>query len=111
MNSRRKFLSFLVLPVVLGLAMEPALADSGKKKKKRKSSQSNSEECVLPGDCRGYGDFLNDLQNRYPNEQYLDGGNFNDGGREYYWFRMLDPDGQVRDRGVDPETGEWFNLR
>jgi hypothetical protein len=95
------------MPLVVGMLSEPALA----KKKKRQNNQSGAQDCVDPGQCRGYGDFLNDLKGQHPDDQYLDGGEYNDGGRQYYWFRMLDPSGRVRDVGVDPDTGQWFNLQ
>ncbi|MGH6933929.1 MAG: PepSY domain-containing protein [Dongiaceae bacterium] len=110
MKSRRKFLSLLLLPAIVGLMSEPAFADSSKKKKRKQNSQSGADECVIPGQCRSYGDYLDDLQGRYPGDQYLDGDEFDVGGRRLYRFRMLDPNGRVRDIGVDPNTGEWFDL-
>jgi len=107
MIPRRKILGLLLVPLLAGMLSEPAWA----KKKKRQNNQSGAQDCADPGQCRGYGDFLNELQDRYPNSQYLDGDEIDSGGRRLYRYRLLDPNGEVRDIGVDPNTNEWFDLR
>lgn len=110
MKSRRKFLSFLLMSLLVGSLSGPTLAGQSKKKKRR-NNQSGVQECAEPGQCRGYGDFLNEAQDRYPDSQFLDGDEIDVGGRLLYRYRMLGRDGRVRDIGVDPNTGEWFDLR
>ena len=104
MTSRRKFLSLLLLPLMASLISAPAEA-----KKKHKSNQSANDACAQPGQCRGYGDYLNDVQNQNPDDQYLDGDEVEMGGRRLYRYRMLDPNGNVRDILIDPNTGQWLN--